>query len=76
VYLTLYDTFGMKNCLVKCSPTAAALTLNLEPYLLSAVESQWIEDVSCAQQVLHADYGISLQILFCVAKVRTWLPAP
>lgn len=32
-----------------------------------------MDEVSCAQQVLHADFGISLQTLFSVAEVATLL---
>lgn len=58
MYLTVYDTF-------------AALTTNVEPLMLAPGHTRWIEDVTCAQQVVHADFGFSLKILSTVAQVST-----
>lgn len=60
VYLTVYDTF-------------AALTTNVEPLMLAPGHTRWIEDVTCAQQVVHADFGFSLKILSTVAQLATLL---
>ncbi|CAK9780241.1 hypothetical protein CC85DRAFT_326283 [Cutaneotrichosporon oleaginosum] len=59
VYLGLYDTF-------------ASLSLGMAPYFLEPQrpdETQWIEEVASAQQVIQSDFGMSLHSLFAVAKL-------
>ncbi|KAK6908439.1 hypothetical protein I204_06421 [Kwoniella mangroviensis CBS 8886] len=57
-YLTVYETLG-------------ALSAKQAPVLLSCPNSLWLEDLPCAQEVIHADFGFSLPTLFLIANLAT-----
>ncbi|WVW84379.1 hypothetical protein I302_106413 [Kwoniella bestiolae CBS 10118] len=55
-YLTVYETLG-------------AFSTKEAPVLLSCPNSLWLEDLPCAQEIMHADFGFSLPTLFLIANL-------